>query len=236
MADEKRLAWAEMAAIACVMVLSMAYGFLVLRVLLARQSGLGPAAALRDAISGGWPIVALFLLVGAAVALTTYRLVMPRAAGQGVSPETARAAGSRQWRRMRLLATILALPLILLTAGWVGFIMLTGKDLDVHVLMMLGLAVWCAVVVMVYWIVKPSREYLYAQGTGDRSRIDDERAQEVKGRAADTTINVFMGVMILVGVPYEVIIQGVLPFRSYAEMAVICLVWGLASWRWKRKL
>ena len=67
-------------------------------------------------------------------------------------------------------------------------LMLTGKDLDVHVLIMLGLAVLYTVVVMVYWVVKPSREYLYAQGTGDRSRIDDERAQAVKGRTAGTTI------------------------------------------------
>jgi hypothetical protein len=209
------------------------YSQILLRVWLARASkGLGPAAALRDAISGGWDITAA-MMVGAVVGAAALFLINRPVAGEGISPET---AGLRQWRRMRLLVTIGALPLILLTAGWVGFIMLTGKDLDVHVLMMLGLAVSCAVVVMVYWIVKPSREYLYAQGTGDRSRIDDERAQEVKGRAADTTINVFMGVMFLVGVPYEVIIQGVLPFRSYAEMAVICLVWGLASWRWKRKL
>ena len=87
------------------------------RGLLARQDGLSPAAALLEGISGGWPIVALFLLVGAVAALTTYRFMMPRVAGEGVSPESARTAGSRQWRRMRLLATILALPLILLTAG-----------------------------------------------------------------------------------------------------------------------
>ena len=211
----------------------MGYSHTLLRVWLARASkGLGPAAALRDAISGGWDITAA-MMVGAVVCAAARFLINRPVAGEGISPET---AGLRQWRRMRLLVTICALPFILIMAGWVGFIMLTGKDLDVHVLIMLGVAVCYAVVVMVYWIVKPSREYLYAQGTGDRSRIDDERAQEVKGRAADTTINVFVGFMFLVGVPYEVIIQGVLPFRSYAEMAVILLVGGLSSWRWKRKL
>ena len=211
----------------------MGYIHILLEVWLARAfKGLGPAAALRDAISVGWDVRAA-MMVGLVVSAAVFFLINRPVAGEGISPET---AGLRQWRRMRLLVTICALPLMLMTAGWVGFIMLTGKDLPEHVLMMLGLAVCYAVVVMVYWIVKPSREYLYAQGTGDRSRIDDERAQEVKGRAADTTINVFMGVMILVGVPYEVIIQGVLPFRSGVEMAVILLVWGLASWRWKRKL
>ena len=236
MAKAQRVRRGEMAAIVCVMVLSMTYGVLILRVLLARRGGLGPAAALREAISGGWPIVALFLLVGAAAALTTYRFMMPRVAGEGVSPETARMAGSRQWRRMRLFATILALPIVLLTAAWVGYDLLAGNDLPEHVLIMLGLAVCYAVVAMVYWIVKPSCEYLYVLGTGDRSQVDDERAQEVKGRSANTTLRIFLGVILLAGVPYEVLVQGVVPVRSYAEMAVIFLVWGVTSRHWKRKL
>jgi hypothetical protein len=236
MVDGKRLGWAKVGAVACVMVLGMAYGFVSLRVLLARQSGLGPADALREAISREPFGLAVFVLVSMAVALGVYRLAMPRAAGEGVSLEAGREAGARHWRRLRLLATILALPFILLTAGWVAFVMLTGRDLPEHVLVMLGLAACYAVVAMVYWIVKPSPEYLYLLGTGDSSQVDDERERDVKGRAAVGAIGLFVALVLLVGVPYDVLIRGVLPIRSTVEAGAIILLWSLCSWRWNRKL
>jgi len=234
MGDVRRIGRVKGAAIiGAIVLVAMGYGHILLRLWLARAfKGLGPGAALRDAISGGWGVSAA-MMVGAVACAAAFFLINRPVAGEGISPET---AGSRQWRRMRLFATIPALAFILITAGWVSFIMLTGKDLPDLVLIMLGLAVFYAVVVMVYWIVKPTREYLYAQGTGDRSRIDDERAQAVKGKAAATTIPVFLGVIMLVGVPYEMLVQGVLPVRSYAEAGVILLVWGLASRHWNRKL
>ena len=237
MSDVRRVGRAKVAAIiGAIVLVAMGYSHILLRVWLARAyKGLGPATALRDAISGGWGVAAA-MMVGAVVCAAAFLLFNRPVAGEGTAPETARAIGLRRWRRMRLLATIGALLLTALLAASYLFPDFVGFRLDGAHWLALSVGVSAAIVFTVFWVVKPSREYLYAQGTGDRSRIDDERAQEVKGRAAATTIPVLLGVVLLVGVPYEMLVQGVLPFRSYAEMAAILLVWGLASWRWNRKL
>jgi len=204
------------------------------RGLLARQDGLSPAAALLEGISGGWRMKAAMMVGAVVMACAAALFLINRpVAGEGISPET---AGSRLWRRMRLFATIAVLPFMLWTAGWVGYDLLAGKDLPEHVLIMLGVAACYAVLAIVYWIVKPSPEYLYVLGTGDRSRVDDERARDVKGRAAVDAIGLLLALVLLVGVPYDVLIRGALPIRSGAEAGAILLVWSLCSWRWNRKL
>ena len=203
----------------------------------ARQDGLSPAAALLDGISGGlfsmgMVLVVVVLVVSLVGAILTLRGV----AGKDTSREGARAAGSRLLRRHRLLLTVGGVLGIPVFAGPTALAVLTGKELPAHALFHLGMAVLFVVSAIASWIVKPTPDDLYAFGTGDRSRIDDERAQDVKGRSAVDAIRLFVALVLLVGVPYEVLIRGVWPLYSGVAAGAILLLWRLCSWHWNRKL
>ena len=119
---------------------------ILLTALKARQDGLSPAAALLEGISGGWDMKAAMMVGAVVMACAAALFLINRpVAREGISPET---AGSRLWRRMRLFATIAVLPFMLWTAGWVGYDLLTGKDLPEHVLIMLGVAACYAVLAL----------------------------------------------------------------------------------------
>jgi len=203
----------------------------------ARQGGLDPAAALREAISGGLFSMGMVLVVVALVMSLVGAILMLRGiAGKDTSREGARAAGSRLLRRHRLLLTVGGVLGIPVFAGPTAVAVLTGKELPANALLMVGNAVLFIAVAIVSWIVKPTPDDLYAFGTGDRSRIDDEQARDVKGRAAVDAIVLLLALVLLVGVPYDVLIRGALPIRSGAEAGAIFLLWSLCSWRWNRKL
>jgi hypothetical protein len=203
----------------------------------ARQGGLDPAAALREAISGGLFSMGMVLVVVALVMSLVGAILMLRGvAGKDTSREGARAAGSRLLRRHRLLLTVGGVLAIPLFVGPTAVAVLTGKELPDRALLELGNAVLFIAVAIVSWIVKPTPDDLYAFGTGDRSRIDDERARDVKGRSAVDAIRLFVALVLLVGVPYEVLIRGVWPLYSGLAAGAIFLLWRLCSWHWNRKL
>jgi len=165
-----------------ILLVAMGCYAIVRSALLARQSGLGPAAALREAISGGLFSMGMVLVVVVLVMSLVGAILMLRGvAGKDTSREGARAAGSRLLRRHRLLLTVGGVLGIPVFAGPTAFAVLTGKELPANALLMVGNAVLFAGIAIACWIVKPTPDHLYALGTGDRSRIDDERARDVKG-------------------------------------------------------
>ena len=203
----------------------------------ARQGGLDPAAALREAISGGLFNMGMVLVVVVLVVSLVGAILMLRGvAGKDTSREGARAAGSRLLRRHRLLLMVGGVLGIPVFAGPTAFAVLTGKELPANALLMVGNAVLFAGIAIACWIVKPTPDHLYALGTGDRSRIDDERARDVKGKSAVDAIRLFVALVLLVGVPYEVLIRGVWPLYSGLAAGAIFLLWRLCSWHWNRKL
>ena len=87
-----------------------------------------------------------------------------------------------------------------------------------------------------YWVQRPSSERLYALGTGDTSRIHDERLQQVLGKAANTTLCIFAGVLILGGLVYETLVLGVWPILTAAEFVTLLVIWTIATSYWNRRL
>ena len=222
-------------AIIAVFVCIMVYSGVWLPILLARQEGLGIAAALRSALfASAEAHVALAMAIGGGLfGLLFYFLVFR---SKATVSETATSVGAVRWRRLRLFVTIGMLPSVLLVAGRLLYLLVTGRALEEFDWMAIGLAVFCAAVVATYWVVKPAPEYLYALGTGDHSRILDERAQQVRGGAAHATLNIVVPVLLFGGMLYESLIRGEWPIRSAVELGLILLVYGLASLHWNRKL
>lgn len=218
-------------AVVVVLLVSM-YPAFCLSVLLARRGGASIGEALRTALSfrelahWGWlPVVAL------ALGLSVYFLVIRRGAGGG-GP----APGAVQWRRLRLVSVIGALPLLVFAAAYLAYVLMGGEGTEGWewiALLPLALVVAGS---LVFWLRKPTPEYLHALETGDRSRLEDERAQRVGGAAAATTLSILWPILLFGGVLYDVLIRGELPIRSAAELAIILLIWGLASWHWNRAL
>ena len=215
-----------------VVLLVSLYPAFCLSVLLARRGGASIGEALRTALSfrelahWGWlPVVAL------AGGLSVYFLVIRRGAGGGGT-----APGAVQWRRLRLVSVIGALPLLVFVPAYLAYLLTIregGEGWEWIAPLPLGLVVAGS---LLFWLKKPTPEYLHALETGDRSRLEDERAQRVGGAAAATTLSVFWPILLVGGVLYEVLILGELPIRSAAELGIVLLVWGVASWHWTRAL
>jgi len=215
----------------------VAYGSLWLRTLLARQSGLDPGPALEQAVGAVGRIWPALLMIGIGAGLGSYLLAPPGArARQQVAPQAARTAGAQWWRRYQVLMTVLILITLVLMVLAILLRAVGRQSLRPQDWESLWYVVFFVIWLPVYWLVKPSRETLYALGSGDRSQVNDERVQEVKGRAAGSAIGAFVALVLLVGMPYEVLVRGVWPIRSFAEAAAILFLWSIFAWRWNRKL
>ena len=231
MSDGRSKSYRRAIAVFVVLLVSL-YPPFCLSVLLARQGGASVGEALRRALSfrelahWGWlPVVAL------ALGLSVYLLfIRGGAEGGGTAP------GAVQWRRLRLVSVIGALPLLLFVAAYLAYLLTVGEGgegWEWIALLPLGLVVAGS---LLFWLRKPTPEYLHALETGDRSRLEDERAQRVGGAAAATTLSVFWPMLLFGGVLYEVLFRGEWPIRTGLEVGIILLIWGLASWRWNRAL
>jgi hypothetical protein len=238
MTEVRRIGRAKLAAMAAVLAPAfIAYTSLWFRTLQERQSGLSPGEALERAIvhiGRLWPV---FVFMGLVAALTAYLLPSPSArARQRIAPEAARTAGLRWWKRYRLLMTVCPLVIVALTVCLLVSRLASGQSLHRTDWIFLWLSVFYVIWLPVHWLVKPTRDALYVLGTGDGSRVDDERAQNVRGRAATNTMRLFVALVLLLGVPYEVLIRGVWPLYSGLAAGAIFLLWRLCSWHWNRKL
>jgi len=220
-------------AIVVVIVLTWLYGLFCLRVLLARLGGASMREALRAALPFHEHADWIFVVV-AALALTTYVwfvFIRRGAGGHGTAP------GAVIWRRMRLGGVIGALLLALASAAaYLASILAGGGGTEGWGWIALLLLALFAAGALLFWLRKPTPEYLHALETGDVSRVQDERAQRVGGAAAVITLNISLLILLFGGVLYEVLFRGEWPIRTGVELVIILLVWSLASWHWNRAL
>jgi len=220
-------------AVIVALALTQLYGLFCWRVLLARLGGASMGEALRAALSfrapadWAWLVMAASALLGGA----GYFLFIRRGAGgQGTVP------GAVIWRRMRRVGVICALVMLAYVAAQFAYFLAGGEGVEGgewKVLLPMGLF---AAGALLFYRRKPSPEYLYALETGDGSRLQDERAQRVGGAAAALTLSVSLPILFFGGVLYEVLVRGEWPIRTYLELGVILLIWGLAGRHWNRVL
>jgi len=198
----------------------------------ARQQGVGIYGALRSALHGLWgslPFLLLWCLVVTVFLLVVYARDVPAA-------KTPAAAGRARWHRLRVVVAIGVIPFLLLAPGVMLYHLATGQwqqDID---LLFAGMWVISAAVFFAFWRDRPGPERLHALETGDPSRVNDERMQQVQGKAAQITIIVFLGLLVFVGVPSETIVAGNWPVIIFVEIATLLIVWAAATAYWNRRL
>jgi hypothetical protein len=231
MSDMRSGSHRRAAAIVVICLLSQLYGLFCLRVLLARLGGASIAEALRAALCFRAPADWAYVVVAAsAVVGSVGFLFIRRGAGRhGTAP------GAVIWRRLRLVAVIGALLAVAAVALFLAAGLAGGGIGGWEWMCLLPIGLMAAVVLLVYGR-KPTPEYLHALGTGDLSRLQDERAQRVGGAAAATTLTVALPILFFGGTLYEVLFRGEWPIRTGLEVVIILLVWSLASWHWNRAL
>ena len=218
-------------AIVVICVLGSLFSPFCLMVLFARQEGASMGEALRTALSfrelahWGW-----LGMAASAGGLSGYFLFIRQGAGgQGTAP------GAVIWRRMRRVSVICALLAFVSVALFLAAGLAGGGIGGWEWMPLLVLGLFAGGALLLY-LRKPSPEYLHALETGDRSRLEDERAQRVGGAAAAITLSVFVPMLLFGGVLYEVLVRGEWPIRTGLEVGVILVVWSLASWHWNRAL
>jgi len=77
------------------------------------------------------------------------------------------------------------------------------------------------------WLHKPSPEWVEGFETGNRSRGMDERYQVVMGKSAVTTLYWTMGLLLVGGSFYELLVNRTWPIRSLAEIILIFTLWNV---------
>ena len=187
--------------------------------------------ALRAALSlrtaGDWVYV---VMAASALVGSVGFLFIRRGAGRhGTAP------GAVVWRRLRLVSVIGALLAVVAVALFLAAGLAGGgiEGWEWIPLLLIGLM---AAGALLFYLRKPTPEYLHALGTGDLSRLQDERAQRVGGAAAAVTLSIVVPILFLGGVLYEVLVRGEWPIRTGVELVIVLLVWSLAGWHWNRAL
>lgn len=197
----------------------------------ARQDGLAPGPAALKALQQlpqKLPPAVVGWIIGFGVILLMY-------ARRPVQQESPVERGRIMWQRWRLVTAILAVPFLLIALVGMTYHLATGQWQDLDWLLAF-LFVYFAAMLACLWLQRPSSERLYAIETGDRSRIMDERAQLVQGKAAQTTLSIFAAVLILGGGLYETVGLGRWPLLTGVELLVLLSVWVAAATYWDRRL
>ena len=145
-------------------------------------------------------------------------------------------AGRTRWKRMRLFCTILLVPeIIFFTTGLLYG--LTRGQWDASHWPVVGVLCMMVASLVWYWVSPPpKRERLYALGTGDTSRVNDEREQMLTGKAAFTTLMIVIIVIGFGGSLYEAFITGNIPWRANIAVGMIFLIYKVSRWYWARKI
>jgi pimeloyl-ACP methyl ester carboxylesterase len=202
-----------------------------LQALFARQEGLGvgPAAAraLHDLARKLPPV-----LVGYSIGLVVVLVFLCRKPdGAGTPAE----AGRMVWKRLRSFVALSVAPFLLIAAAMMIYHLATDQWQDLDWILALLFVIFSTVLVG-HLLHRPGPERLYVLGTGDASRVNDERAQAVRGKASETTLGIFAGVLVLGGTLYETLVLGSWPILTgSAVIALICIL-GIATSYWNRRL
>lgn len=132
------------------------------------------------------------------------------------------------WTLNRWLITVGGLVFILGTAVPVVTNLLRGKFYSIDQLAFTTL-MWLLYggLILVFWLRKPSEEWMHGFETGDHRRSLDERYQVVMGKSAVTTLYWTMALLLVVGSFYEILVNRVWPARSLAEAAIVFVLWSV---------
>lgn len=103
--------------------------------------------------------------------------------------------------------------------------------------MSLGLVygLFLAVFVVLIWL-KPSTEKARALETGDYSKLDDERHQQVVMRSAQSTLWLAIGGVLVVGSLVDMLLYRRMPIRSLVEAAILMIIWQFAYMSWEKRM
>lgn len=218
--------------LACACTFSIVWMF-ALQALLARQEGLSVVAAAAKALhslSRQLPP----LLVGYAVGLALVLVFLcrkPEGAGTGTPVETGRIA----WQRLRSFVALSFAPFLLVAAGMMIYHLVTDQWQDLDWILALLFLIFSTVLVG-HLLHRPSPERLYVLGTGDDSRVNDERAQMVRGKAAESTLGISAGVLVLGGMLYETLVLGTWPILTGSLIVILIGALGISTSYWNRRL
>lgn len=172
------------------------------------------------------------MIFGFAISASIIYLIL----GQSIpTAKTSLEAGLIRWRRMRIFGMISLMPVFIFSLGMMIYHMTLGRWLDFDWLLLLVLFV-SVILLIRTWTYTPESEHLYAMETGDTTRMNDERMQQIQYKAAQTTLPVFMGILILVGIPYEAIVIGRWPVLTLIDFGVLFIIWTAATTYWNKKL
>lgn len=199
--------------------------------LFARQEGLGVGAAAARALhelSLKLPPV----LVGYAVGLFLILFALSRKPHTAATPIE---AGQAEWRRIRRWTTAGMAPFLVFAAGTMIYHLSTGDWQDIDWLLAVLFAIF-SVAVVGNLAHTPSPERLYALGTGDASRVNDERVQQVRGKAAQTTLSIFAAFLVFGGTLYETLVLGAWPILTGSAVVVLVSILAIATAYWNRRI
>jgi hypothetical protein len=136
------------------------------------------------------------------------------------------------WKHKRLLYTLLSVPAIISMSSSMIRHIEKKHDMD------WGLAstiVFIIAMLIQHWL-RPNQDTLYVMGTGDTSRINDERAQQVQGKAAISTLNILWYISLSGGILYEMAVLGTWPLYTTVGILFISLIQGIATRYWDKRL
>ncbi len=171
------------------------------------------------------PFVLLILPIAILLHKWTNEMCKPEEAGSPVED------GIIIWQHRRILFTIIGVPPLI-----TFFVLLYHQTVA-------GNVSWSTMALCVFetfWLIymwiKPNPEKLYVMSTGDTSRINDEHTQEVKGKAAVTTLDILWRALLSGGILYEMAVLGTWPVRTAVAILIISLTQGIATRYWDKRL
>lgn len=199
-----------------------------LHAMYARQHGMSITKSLELALSSNL----LPMLIGYTIAGTLFVIIMSR----GIpNEETLVGSGKIRWNRLRVMGMILFGFAFFFTSAATIYHLVAMKWQNMNWILIFFSLVFAGIF-FAQWRIRLDSETLYMIETGDTSRVNDERMQQLAGKSAQTTMNFFLVFLLFIVLPYETIVSGYLPRITLIEIGVLFVTLTVATNYWNRRI
>lgn len=148
-----------------------------------------------------------------------------------------RSEGRRNWQKARRVYTFLGIITLMGTGILLGWNCFHGRISTWDQMTVLAV-LWIAygVLVIYRWFMKPDADLVAAFENGNDSKYVDERRQTVMAKSAQSALYRVLGIILVCGTLYDLLVTRMWPVRTVFEIVLICIVWFAAYKKWEKKL
>lgn len=142
------------------------------------------------------------------------------------------------WRKAALSYTIMGILVLLIVGFFLIGPLFSGQPMLQWDQFATLAVFWVgyAILITYRYFMKPDSDLVKAYEKGDPDRYNDERQQQIVGKAAVSTLYALFFIIFSVGFLFDMFVTHIWPVRSLTEIILIVIIWFVNMQKWAKKI